>query len=408
MTKINSIKAREILDSRGNPTIEVELATKSNTVFSSVPSGASTGKHEAFELRDEKKNRYNGKGVLKAIKNINDVLAPLLQGKDVLNQEKIDKLMINLDGTENKSKIGANAILGVSLAVCRAGSFDYGKPLYKYISSISEQKISMPNPCFNIINGGAHAGNNLDFQEFMIVPNKKNFQENVRAASEFYNLLKEKIKKNYTSSAINIGDEGGFAPPINNPEDALKLILGIQKINLIIDVASTEFFDSNNYKIGIKSLKKEDLVNYYLNLINKYPIIGIEDPFSEDDYEGWKIFNSKIKENKLKSLVIGDDLLVTNMKRMEEAKKNDYCNSMILKLNQIGTVTEGIMAAKKAKNYGWKIIVSHRSGETNDDFISDFAVGIGSDYIKSGAPVRGERVSKYNRLMKIENEMEFN
>jgi enolase len=408
MIKINSIKAREILDSRGNPTIEVELKTRNGIVKSSVPSGASKGKYEAFELRDENKKRYNGKGVTKAIENINRIIAPLLQDKDILNQEKIDNLMISLDGTEDKSKIGANSILAVSLAVCRAGADFSRKPLYRYISSISSQKISIPTPCFNIINGGAHAGNDLDFQEFMIIPNKKNIKENIREASEFYHLLKEKIKKTYTSSAVNIGDEGGFAPPINNPEDALKLIFGIKKINLFIDVASTEFFNKGSYKIGIKSLKKEELVNYYLDLINKYSIIGLEDPFSEDDYEGWQILSSKIKTKNSKLLIIGDDLLVTNIKRMEVAKKNNYCNSMILKLNQIGTVTEGIMAAKKAKEYGWKIIVSHRSGETNDDFISDFAVGIGSDYIKSGAPVRGERVSKYNRLMEIEDEINEN
>ncbi len=402
MSKIKSIEAREILDSRGNPTIEVLLETKDEKVKSSVPSGASKGEHEAHELRDGGK-RYNGRGVLKAIKNINKVIAPKIIGKSVLGQEKIDKLMIDLDGTENKSKLGANSILGVSLAVCRAGAVSSKKPLYRYINSFFEEsKASIPQPCFNIINGGAHAGNDLDFQEFMIVPSKRKIKDNIREASEFYHNLKDKLKKNYSSSAINVGDEGGFAPPLNNAEDALKLISSIKKIDVILDVAAGEFLNEELYRLGIKSLKREDLVNYYFELINKYPIIGLEDPFGENDYEGWKLLSSK---NNSKILIIGDDLLATNPNKIKEAYQNGYCNAMILKLNQIGTVSESIESAKLAKKYKWKIIVSHRSGETNDDFIADFSVGINSNYIKSGAPARGERVAKYNRLMEIEEEI---
>ncbi len=402
MLKILSLKAKEILDSRGNPTIEVSLTTKKGKVISSVPSGASKGEYEAFELRDGGK-RYNGKGVLKAVSNINKIIAPKILNKNVLNQRKTDDLMINLDGTSNKSKLGGNSVLGVSLAVCRAGAIAEQKPLYKYINSFIDEKISLPRPCFNLINGGTHAGNDLDFQEFMIVPKKNKVKESIREAAEFYFDLKKKIKNNYSSSAVNIGDEGGFAPPLNNAEDALKLILGIKKIDLILDVASGEFYDKESYKLGIKLLKRKELTDYYLKLIKKYPIIGLEDPFAEDDYEGWKMLKDKVKNSK--TMIIGDDLLATNSEKIEIAEKNNYCDSMILKLNQIGTVSEAIESAKLAKKYNWKIIVSHRSGETNDDFISDFAVGINSDYIKAGAPARGERIAKYNRLMQIEDEL---
>lgn len=395
---IQSIKAREILDSRGNPTVEVSLETNSGKFISSVPSGASTGRHEAVELRDGGK-RYHGKGVLKAVNNVNSIIWPEIKKRKPLFQEELDQLMINLDGTKNKSKLGSNAILGVSMAFCRAIAFEKKKPLYKHISEISKFSLSIPRAAFNVINGGAHAGNNLDFQEFMIVPNKKSFADNLQEASEIYHNLKKEIEKKYSSLAINVGDEGGFAPPINNPEEALKIIMKIKKIDIILDVAATEFFNGKEYET---SFKKKNLFNYYLKIINKYPILAIEDPFAEDDWEKWNLITQKIGH---KISLIGDDLLVTNPERITRAVNQNSCNAMILKLNQIGTITEGIKAAMIAKNFGWKIMVSHRSGETTDDFIADFAVGISADYIKSGAPARGERIVKYNRILKIEKEL---
>jgi len=395
---IQSMKAREILDSRGNPTVEVSLETNSGKFISSVPSGASTGRHEAVELRDGGK-RYHGKGVLKAVNNVNSIIWPEIKKRKPLFQEELDQLMINLDGTKNKSKLGSNAILGVSMAFCRAIAFEKKKPLYKYISEISKFSLSIPRAAFNVINGGAHAGNNLDFQEFMIVPNKKSFTDNLQEASEIYHNLKKEIEKKYSSLAINVGDEGGFAPPINNPEEALKIIMKIKKIDIILDVAATEFFNGKEYET---SFKKKNLFNYYLKIINKYPILAIEDPFAEDDWEKWNLITQRIGH---KISIIGDDLLVTNPERITRAVNQNSCNAMILKLNQIGTITEGIKAAMIAKNFGWKIMVSHRSGETTDDFIADFAVGISADYIKSGAPARGERIVKYNRILKIEKEL---
>ncbi len=398
--KINSIKAREILDSRGNPTIEVIL---NESFISSVPSGASKGKYEALELKDGGK-RYHGKGVLKAVKNVNEVIAPKLKGMIVLDQKKIDQLMIDLDGTKNKSKLGANAMLGVSMAVCRAGSGAKNIPLYKYIFDLSKKDLkndapSIPRPSFNVINGGAHAGNDLDFQEFMISPKKKSFKDSLREASEIYHDLKNNIKDKYSSFAINIGDEGGFAPPIKDPKEAIDLILKTKKVDIFLDVAAAEFFDGKNYKT---KFKKSNLLNYYLELIKKYPIVSIEDPFDEDDWDKWSEIIKSVKSN---FLIIGDDLLSTNPERIKEAIELKSCNAMILKLNQIGTVSEGIEAASLARNAGWKIMVSHRSGETTDDFIADFSVGISAEFIKSGAPARGERVAKYNRLLKIEEEL---
>jgi len=395
---IKSIEAREILDSRGNPTVEVSLITNSGKFISSVPSGASTGQHEAVELRDGGK-RYHGKGVLKAVNNINSIIWPEIKKKEPSNQKELDELMIKLDRTKNKSRFGANAILGVSMAFCRASAFEKKKPLYRHISEISKFLPSIPRASFNIINGGAHAGNNLDFQEFMIVPKKKSFAENLREATEIYHDLKKNIKKKYSSSAINIGDEGGFAPPINDPKEALEAIVEIKKIDIILDVAATEFFDGKEYKTYFK---KKNLLDYYLKIIDKYPILAIEDPFAEDDWDNWKEITSKIGS---KISIIGDDLLVTNPERIIRAVNDNSCNAMILKLNQIGTITEGIKAASIAKDSRWKIMVSHRSGETTDDFIADFAVGISADYIKSGAPARGERVAKYNRILKIEKEL---
>jgi enolase len=414
MPKIKKIKAREILDSRGNPTIEVELETDFGKFFSSVPSGASRGKYEAVELRDRGK-RYLGKGVKKAIENINEVIAKKLKDLDVTEQKEIDQALIELDGTENKSKLGANAICGVSLAVCKAGAGAKRIPLYKYIRELYDLRLTtydLPRPSFNIINGGVHAGNDLDFQEFMVCPKRKNFSENLRIGAEIYHKLKEIISKKYGKLVTNLGDEGGFAPPIKDPEIAIKLILEAakilnyqNKISIILDVAASQFFDGKKYKTKIGSFSGKELTKFYLKLIKKYPLEGIEDPFAQDDFKSWQYINSKLKTQKSKVLIIGDDLTVTNPKRIKMAKEKGLCNAVVIKINQIGTVNEAIEAVKLAKSFGWKIMVSHRSGETTDDFIADFAVGIGADFIKSGAPARGERVAKYNRLLKIEEEL---
>jgi len=430
--EIKSIKAREILDSRGNPTIEVELETDFGKFLASVPSGASKGKYEAVELRDGGK-RYHGMGVIIAVKNINEIIGPKLIEKDPTCQKEIDDLMIELDGTENKAKLGANAICGVSMSVCRAGAAAKNLPLWKYISTLLIYEINrIPKPCFNVINGGAHAGNELDFQEFMIVPQAPTpnsgggFSENLRIGTEIYHQLKGILSKKYGKLATNLGDEGGFAPPIKFPEEAIELILeAAKKINpapyaqsnsvkqsdrglgggvkLILDVAASQFFKNGKYKMKIGVFTREGLMRYYEKLIKNYPILGLEDPFAEDDLEAWQIANGKLQMANL--LIVGDDLTVTNPKRIKMAKEKETCNSIILKINQIGTVTEALEAAKLAKEFGWKTIVSHRSGETNDDFISDLAVGIGADFIKTGAPARGERIAKYNRLLKIEEEI---
>lgn len=415
MVKIKTIKAREILDSRGNPTIEVELTTDLGIFYASVPSGASKGKYEAKELRDGGK-RYHGKGVLKAIKNINKIIGPKIIGKNPIKQKEIDEVLIKLDGTKDKSRLGANAILSVSMVVCRAGGATKNLPLWKYIKRdiFQSNKNSpvigkLPRPCFNVINGGAHAGNELDFQEFMIVPQEKNFSKNLQIASEIYQELKKIIKKRYGNLAINIGDEGGFVPSIKSPKEVLNLILasaknlGYQnKIKIILDIAASQFFKNNQYKTKFGIFNREKLANYYSDLIIKYPILGLEDPWAEDDFRGWEILNSKLESHKPKVLIIGDDLTVTNPERIKMAKEKGLCNAVIIKLNQIGTITEAVEAVKIAKSFNWKIIVSHRSGETCDDFIADFAVGVDADFVKFGAPARGERVVKYNKLLKIE------
>jgi len=424
---IDSIKAREILDSRGEPTVEVDLTTDFGVFQASVPSGASKGKYEAVELRDE-----DGRGVKKAIENIERVIAPVLvkedkssfqpfaaarvSKEDATCQKRLDDILIKLDGTKNKSRLGANAILAVSMAICRAGAAAKNLPLYKYISNLSISEIDrLPRPCFNVINGGLHAGNELDFQEFMIVPQKNSFSENLKIGTEIYHQLKKTLAKKYGKLATNLGDEGGFAPPIKFPEEAIELILEAAKklnyeIKIILDVAASRFFKNGRhpptaqYKMKIGVFTRDGLLRYYEKLVKNYPILGLEDPFAEDDWEGWEALSlkSKIKEQKSKFLVIGDDLLTTNPERIKLAHEKDACNAAIIKINQIGTVSEALEAVKLAKSFGWKIIVSHRSGETNDDFIADLAVGIGADFIKSGAPFPKERMAKYNRLLRIE------
>ena len=408
--KIKEIKAREILDSRGIPTVKVDLICDHGVFSASTPSGASKGKREAIELRDGGK-RYFGKGVLKAIKNIKEILEPKLKGMDVRDQKKIDEIMVQLDGTENKSNLGENAIYPVSLAVCRAGAKAKKLPLFKYIFElIGIPKVSfLPFPAFNILNGGLHAGNDLAIQEFMILSESESLAENLRWASEIYHQLKEILIKKYGKLATNLGDEGGFAPPLKLTKDALNLILeSIKKleyqgkIKIILDCAASHFFEKGKYKIDGKIFNCQELLNFYLELIEKYPIIGFEDPFSEDDFDGFQKMMEKVGK---KIYIIGDDLLTTNKKRIIEAERKKAANCLLVKINQVGTLTEAIEAVKVARGFGWKIMVSHRSGETSDDFIADFAVGIGAEFIKAGAPARGERVAKYNRLLEIEEEI---
>lgn len=405
MSKIKNIFAREILDSRGNPTVEVEVTIESGIKeIASVPSGASTGKNEANELRDNDNTRYHGKGVLKAVSNVNNIIAPILIGKDCLNQEEIDKLMIEKDGTDNKSNLGANAILGVSLAVLKCAAKYQGKELYEYLGN----NYSMPKCMMNILNGGAHAGNKLDFQEFMIVPSKDEYRENLRMGSEIFNTLKDVLKSK--NLLTGVGDEGGFAPDIDTADEALELIkeaiersgytLG-KDVFLALDVAASEFYKDDKYIINNKEYNIEELTNYYQELVNKYHIISIEDGMAEEDYEGWKLLTEKLSNIQL----VGDDLFVTNKKLLEKGIDMGIANAILIKLNQIGTVTETLETIKLAKDNNYKTIISHRSGETEDNYIADFAVGLNLGQIKTGSLSRGERTSKYNRLLRIEERL---
>lgn len=402
--KIKNITAREIKDSRGNPTVEVELETEKGVFVASCPSGASTGKNEALELRDA-----DGKGVLKAIENINEVIAPKLKSKDPTNQREMDDLMISLDGTENKSKLGANAILAVSIAVCRAGAGSKKTPLYRHIAELTENRspLKLPLPMFNILEGGAHAKNDLDIQEFMVVCQKESFAENLVLCNKIFQNLKAILTKSYGADVL-MGDEGGFAPQISKTEQALYLLksaIGQDNVKIALDCAASQFYCDGKYKIENRDLTKTELLEFYEGLINSFPVISIEDPYSEEDWQGFEMIMSKSKIQNPKLLIVGDDLTATNIKRIKEAHNKEACNGIILKLNQIGTVSETIEASKLAKSFGWRIIVSHRSGETVDSFIADFAVGSGADYIKAGSPAKEERMVKYNRLLEIEKEI---
>ena len=408
MAKITNLIGREILDSRGNPTVEATIILDNGlTATASVPSGASTGSREALELRDNDPKRFHGKGVLKAVNNINTIIKDNLVGKD-LEQVMIDKLLISLDGTENKSKLGANATLAVSLASIKASAKLEGKELYAYLSS---GHVSMPIPMINIINGGAHADNNLDIQEFMIVPIVKGMHERVRIASEVFHTLKSILKAQ--GLATSVGDEGGFAPNLEYNNLALDLIMeAIEKsgytpgveVCIALDVAASEIYDAKTktYKIDGRSLTSDELVKYYVALVNKYPIISIEDPFEEDDFESLAVLTKLIGE---KIMLVGDDYFVTNAKYLEKGIHLKAGNAILLKANQIGTVTEMIKTILLARKNNYKMIISHRSGETEDTFIADFAVGLSIPFIKTGSMSRGERIAKYNRLMKIESEL---
>lgn len=403
--KIKEIQAREILDSRSNPTIEVKMILDDGSYsISSVPSGASTGSKEALELRD-KDVRYHGKGVLKAVENVNNKIAPLLIGME-LNQSEIDKKMLELDGTENKSNLGANAILGVSLCTLKCLAKVENKELFEYVS---DGIYNMPIPMINVINGGAHADNNLDIQEFMLVPVQNTEKERIRCASEIFITLKGLLKEMKLSTGV--GDEGGFAPNLDSNEKALDLLVdAIKKSNYIpgkdvylaLDCAASEFFDNGLYHIDNKNLTKDELLDYYIYLIKKYPIISIEDPFEENDYDSFR----KLSENfNNKIMIVGDDLFVSSAKYLKQGINNQAGNAILLKANQVGTITEFFQTIKLAKENNYKTIISHRSGETLDTFIADLGVGLNIDFIKTGSVSRGERIAKYNRLMEIEEKL---
>ena len=409
MGKISHVKAREVLDSRGNPTIEVEVWLESGFYGrASIPSGASTGKHEALELRDKDPKRYFGKGVQKAVFNVNEIIAPQLEGFESSKQVEIDQMLCELDGTENKSKLGANAILGVSLACAKATAEEFGLPLFAYIGGLRAR--TLPVPFMNIINGGAHADNPLDFQEFMIVPwGGDSFSTALRMGAETYHSLKSLLKEKGLSTSI--GDEGGFAPQIKSPEEALDfLVKAIEKagykpgedIAIAMDVAPSELYEGKgiyNFSGLGKKMDREELLKYYEKLVKNYPIILIEDPFAEDDPEGFKLITKSLG-NKIQ--IVGDDIFVTNPKRIEWGIKEKLANAVLIKLNQIGTLTETISAVELAYKNHWNCMISHRSGETEDTFIADLAVALNTGQIKTGAPARSERVAKFNQFLRIE------
>jgi enolase len=411
MTTISGVLAREILDSRGNPTIEVDVVLEGGVIGrASVPSGASTGEHEAIELRDGDMKRYLGKGVQKAVANVNDVVGPALYGLDATEQVPIDKRMIELDGTENKSNLGANAILGVSLACAKAASETLELPLYQYIGG-PNAKI-LPVPCLNILNGGKHADNNVDLQEFMIIPTgASSFREAMRYAVETYHNLKAILKAKNLSTAL--GDEGGFAPDLKSNEEALELIVqGIGKagykpggdIYIGIDAAASSFYDRGKYILKAEGKEKDasGMIDFYEFLIEKYPVILIEDGLAQDDWDGWRLLTKRLGK---KIQLTGDDLFVTNRKRLKKGIELKVANSILIKPNQIGTLTETLDTVEVAKRARYNCLFSHRSGETEDDILADIAVATNAGQIKSGAPARSERLCKYNRLMRIEEEL---
>lgn len=409
MSAIMDVYAREILDSRGTPTVEVEVVLESGTMGrAAVPSGASTGVHEAVELRDGDKERYQGKGVLQAVKNVNELIAEEIIGYSVFDQVEIDELMLEIDGTPNKGKLGANAILGVSMAVAKAAAEELGVPLYKYLGGFAAREL--PVPMMNILNGGKHADNNVDIQEFMILPvGAPSFREALRMGTEVYHSLKTVLKNKKLSTAV--GDEGGFAPDLKSNEEALQVIMEAidmagykagEEVFLGMDVASTELYTDGKYHLDGKALSSSELIAYYEALVNKYPIITIEDGMSEDDWDGWKELTEKLGKN---IQLVGDDLFVTNTERLAEGIEKGIGNSILVKVNQIGTLTETFATMEMAKRAGYTCVVSHRSGETEDATIADIAVAVNAGQIKTGAPARTDRVAKYNQLLRIEDEL---
>jgi enolase len=410
-TEITSIHAREILDSRGNPTVEVETELENGTVGrAAVPSGASTGAFEAMELRDGDKKRYMGKGVLKAVDNINSIIAPELEGMDALYQREIDQMMLDLDGTENKSKLGANAILGVSLSAAKAVALSLQMPLYRYLGGINGHVL--PLPMMNILNGGEHADNSVDLQEFMIMPlGAPTFSDALRMGAEVFHNLKKVLGKDGLNTAV--GDEGGFAPDLKTNEDAIKYIIKAIKtagykpgkdIYIALDPAATEFFEKGKYNLKGegKVLTPDEMVDYYARLVEKYPIISIEDGMAEEDWDGWKKLTERIGDE---VQLVGDDLFVTNTKRLEKGIEMGVANSILIKVNQIGTLSETMDAIEMATRAGYTAVISHRSGETGDTTIADLVVGLNAGQIKTGAPSRTDRVCKYNQLLRIEEDL---
>lgn len=415
--EIVKVVGRMIIDSRGNPTVEADVMTHKGMFRAAVPSGASTGIYEAVELRD-KDGKYMGKGVSKAVDNLNTILAPVLVGMDPTDQKAIDDRMIKLDTTDNKGRIGANAILAVSMAVCKAGAAEHGIPLYKHIAGLAgNRKLVLPVPSFNIINGGSHAGNGLAMQEFMILPTgASSFSEAMRMGCEVYHNLKSLIKSKYGQDATNVGDEGGFSPNVADNAEGLNLVNeAIEKagytgkVKIGMDVAASEFYtEDKQYDLNFKtkdndgSAKKTgaEMLELYKSFCDDYPIITIEDPFDQDDWDNWALFTGEGK-----CQVVGDDLLVTNPSRVKTAIEGKNCNALLLKVNQIGSITEAIEAVRMSKEAGWGVMTSHRSGETEDSFIADLAVGLATGQIKTGAPCRSERLAKYNQLMRIEEEL---
>lgn len=410
MSLIYSVHAREVLDSRANPTVEVEVVTEDGGFGRAiVPSGASTGAYEAVELRDNEKHRYMGKGVSKAVHNVNNVIAPNLYEYDVFDQVGIDEMMIELDGTDNKGKLGANAILGVSMAVARAAADELNLPLYQYLGGVGARV--MPIPMMNILNGGKHADNNVDIQEFMILPvGAPSFKEALRMGSEVYHHLKKVLQGKGLSTGV--GDEGGFAPNLESNEEAFQVIVEAieeagytpgKDVVLGIDVAASEIYEDGKYyfKGEDRKLSSLEVIDFYEEMISKYPIVSIEDGLSEDDWEGWKLMTARLGK---KIQIVGDDLFVTNVKRLKKGIDEHAANSILIKLNQIGTITETLSAIELAKINGYKVVISHRSGETEDSTIADLAVAVNSRQIKTGAPARTDRVAKYNQLLRIEDE----
>ncbi|MDH3344723.1 MAG: phosphopyruvate hydratase [Desulfobacteraceae bacterium] len=411
MTEIIDVKAREILDSRGNPTVEADVYVSCGAVGrAAVPSGASTGKREALELRDKRSKRFGGKGVVTAVKNVIDKIAPAVFGMDAADQIALDNAMIKLDGTSNKSKLGANAILSVSMAASRAAAQAYGLPLYRYLGGINAR--CLPLPMMNVINGGAHAANNLDIQEFMIVPvGATSMAQAVQMGAETFHGLKKILKDKGLNTAV--GDEGGFAPDFESHEEAIQFIMDAIEsagykpgtdIGLALDCAASEFYKKGTYILGSenKKLTAEKLIDYYENLINNYPILSIEDGLAEQDWKGWALMTDRLEGS---IQIVGDDIFVTNPKIFKKGIEEGIGNSILIKLNQIGTVTETLETIEMAKNAGYTTVISHRSGETEDDFISDFVVGVSGGQIKTGSMSRSDRISKYNQLMRIEEEL---
>ena len=413
MSFIAKIEARQILDSRGNPTVEVDVITENGIMGrAAVPSGASTGAHEAVELRDGDKVRFMGKGVTKAVHNVNDIINRELNGASVFNQVMIDLVLQSLDGTENKSALGANAILGVSLAVAKAAAIESGQPLYRYIGGVSAN--TLPIPMMNILNGGAHADNKIDIQEFMIMPvGAPTFSEGLRMGTEIFHHLKAVLKK--AGHSTNVGDEGGFAPNLGSNEEAIEIVLKAietagykpgEDVYIALDAAATEFYDAKKKRYSFESTGKEmsseEMVDYWMNWIKKYPILSIEDGMSEDDWAGWKLLSDKVA-NKIQ--LVGDDLFVTNSKRLQQGIDQGIANSILVKVNQIGTLTETIEAVNLAKNNSYTSVMSHRSGETEDTTIADLAVALNCGQIKTGSASRSDRIAKYNQLLRIEEQL---